>query len=107
LPAPHMAGRAVLRTAYRNQILTAVLLEDTRALDRDLLERFEAIGREAWHDDRNVLHPALGELLEREVGRGLEPFAAAEPRLKCHNQFRLVEIEPLAQNPDRSNARGV
>src|SRR6516165_5711704 len=79
LPDHQHAGRAVVEAGYRREILTAVLLEDTRALDRDLLERFEAIGREARHDHGNILHPGLGELLEGEVGRGLEPFAAAEP----------------------------
>src|SRR5262249_56912700 len=43
LPDHQHAGRAVVETGYRNEILTAVLLEDTRALDRDLLERFEPI----------------------------------------------------------------
>src|SRR5215471_16377517 len=64
LPDHQHAGRTVVEAGYRREILTPVFLEQARVFDRDLLERFEAIGREARRDDREVLHPVLGELPE-------------------------------------------
>src|SRR5262249_32706993 len=41
LPDHQHAGRAVVEAGDGGEILAAVLLEDARVLDRDLLERFE------------------------------------------------------------------
>src|SRR5262249_41414023 len=107
LPDHQHAGRAVVEARYCREILAPALFEDTLPLDCDLLQRFEAIGRKTRRDHREILPPALGKLLEGEIGRGLEPFAAAEPGLKRHRQFRRLEIEPLAQKADGFDAMGI
>src|SRR6266498_5143133 len=68
LPDHQHAGRAVVEAGNRHEILAAVLAEDMRVLDRDLLERLEAIGGEARRDHRDALDAALGEIFHRPIG---------------------------------------
>src|SRR5262245_27384603 len=96
--------RTVVEAGYRGEILSAVLLEDVRVLDRDLLQRLEAVGGEARRDDREVLRAALGELLDGPIGRRLHPLGAAEARLERELQFCFVELELLAQETYRLDA---
>jgi len=83
--------------AYCAAGLTAVLAEDCGILDRDLLQRLQAIGREARRDHRDRLDPALRQSPHGRIGRGLEPLRATEARLISHHQLPLVEAEPRAQ----------
>ncbi len=53
------------------------------AADRQLLERFEAVGGEAGSEDGNA-PPLAAQPFERRVGRGFEPLGAAEARLERH-----------------------
>ena len=101
------AGRAVVEAGDRREILPAVLLEDVRVLDRDLLQRLETVGGEAGRDHRQVLHAAPGEVPDGVIGRGREPLGTAEARLERQHQFLLVELELLAQETHRLDAMGV
>ena len=58
------------------------LQEGLAAADAELLQRLDAIGRKSRRGDRNALDAAARIGRERRVGRGLQPFRAAEPRLK-------------------------
>src|SRR5262249_1956292 len=103
--ADHQHARlAVVETRDRKEILAAIAVKDMSVLARDLLERLQTVGREAGRDDGEALHAALGERFGGLDGRGLEPFAASEPRLEREHQLVLVEIELLAQEPRRHHA---
>src|SRR3546814_4835439 len=51
------------------------------AANRELFERFEAVGGEARREDRDAL-AGLAQGFEPGIGRGFEPFGAAETRLE-------------------------
>ena len=76
-------------------------LKISRVLDRDLLQRLQAIGGKARRHHREVLHAALRQRLDGLVGVGLQPFGLAEARLEGQHQLAVVELEPLAQQPHR------
>ena len=77
-------------------------------LDRDLLQRFQAIGGEAGRHHREVLHAALRQRLDGLVGVGLQPFGAAEARLERQHQLVFVELRAAraAAAPSRRNGVG-
>src|SRR3546814_14786724 len=51
------------------------------AANRKFFERFEAVGGETRCEDRDAL-AGLAQGFEPAIGRGFEPFGAAEARLK-------------------------
>src|SRR5262245_14154949 len=67
LPDHQHAGRAVVEAGNGGEIRAALLLEDVRVLDRDLLERLETVGGKAGRDHHQVLHPLLGQPLDGAV----------------------------------------
>ena len=75
----------------------AVLEKGLARADRELLERLEAVGREAGGDDREVPDALLGEAAHGLVGIGLEPLLAAEARLEGQAQRLVRPAEPLPQ----------
>jgi len=66
----HALG-AVVEAGDRRVMLAAMGAEGLGPADGDFLERLQAIGREARHDYRQPLDPAVGEFGDRHVGIGL------------------------------------
>src|SRR2546430_15152648 len=92
------AGFAVVEARDCGEIVSAVMAENLGVLARDLLERLQAVGREARRHHREILHAALGEPFDGGVRVGFEPFRRAEPRLEGHQEAVLIELEPRRGN---------
>src|SRR5690606_19812425 len=105
--APHQmlqqfhARRAVVEAGKRRELLTAMLAEEFRVLDGDLLERLDAVGREAGRDHGEAPHALVAERPHRLIGIGLEPFGAAETGLEGEPDLLTKRAEPRLQEPDR------
>src|SRR5437868_3396414 len=82
LPEHQHARRAVVETGDGEKILAAVAVEDAGVLDRNLLQRLQAIGGKSGRDHDQILDAALGELSDGVDGRRLKPLGAAEARLE-------------------------
>lgn len=67
--------------------------EGLAAFHRDLLERFEAVGRKTGAGDVDALHARGAEFAQRGFGIGLEPFGLAEARLEGHAVVRGCEAQ--------------
>src|SRR5262249_45558927 len=81
LDHPH-AGLAVVEARDVGEILAAGALEVVRVLDRDLLQRLEAIGRKAGRDHGEILDPLAGQTLDGPVRRtDSASVASGVPRL--------------------------
>ena len=81
-------------------------LKISRVLDRDLLQRLQAVGGKSRRHHGEVLHAALRQRLHGLVGVGLQPFGAAEARLERQHQLGFVELHAAraAAAPSRRNA---
>src|SRR6202044_16072 len=86
---------AVVKTRYRGEALAARLAKVAGVLDADFLQRLQAVGGESRSDDDPPFAPARGELAHRRGGIGLQPFGAAEARLKGHLEALPVQLESL------------
>src|SRR5262245_7619934 len=93
------ARLAIVEAGERGEIFSAVVAENFRVLVRDLVERLEAVGGEPGHHHREALDTAASEALHGLVGVRLEPFGRTEARLEREHEPRLLEAEPLAQEP--------
>src|SRR5208283_2961805 len=62
------------------------------SLERDLFQRLQAVAHEARAGDVDPAYAVLGQGDQRRLGIRLEPFAAAESRLKRHGV--LLGLEP-------------
>ncbi len=65
----------------------------------DLLQRLEAVGREAGAHHVDATQPLLRERDQRRFGVRLEPLGLAEPALEGDLQRVAGQPEPLAQQP--------
>src|SRR5581483_8035000 len=65
--------------------------------DRDLLERLEAIDREAGTKRLHALHALGRQLPEHFIGVRREPRLAPDARLERDDHLVLAKIEPLAE----------
>src|SRR5919112_1442319 len=95
---PH-AILAVVEAGQVGELLAAVVHEDLAILPIELLEGFEAVGREARRDDRHALDAALGQGLHGLVRVGLEPLRLAEARLEAHAEPVRRPAEGLLHQP--------
>src|SRR5580692_7146692 len=89
------AGVAVVQAGDRREPLAAMMPENLGVLLRDFFQRFQAIGGEAGHHDRDAAHAIAGELRDGLVGVGPQPLVEAETRLKCQDQLRGLEAHAL------------
>ena len=98
------AAGAVVQAGDAGEFLAAAVVEVFGVLAADLLDRLEAVGREARRHHGEPFHAAGGEGLDGLVGVGLQPFRAAEARLE--RQLELVggEAEPFPDQPRRLGA---
>src|SRR5437588_11657293 len=101
LPEHQHARRAVVETGDGEKILAAVAMEDAGVVDRNLLQRLQAIGGKSRRDHDQILDAALGELPDGVDGCGLKPLGAAEARLERQHQLVVSEFELLGQQPRR------
>ena len=71
-----------LRQSSKAKSLAAGVLERLAAANAELFQRLDAIGGKARRGDGDALDALLRIGRERRVGRRLQPFGAAEPRLE-------------------------
>src|SRR4028118_1931395 len=91
--AQHCEPRlAVVEAGKVGEIGAAGAEEGIAAADRQLLQRLEAIGREAGRHDRDLAQPPAGKAFEHLVRRGLEPFGAAEAGLEGENELAAHRV---------------
>src|SRR4051812_10550592 len=76
------AGRGIVEAGEVGEALAAGGDERVAAAQGELLERLEAIRREAGGDQGDAGHAAPGQRGEGGVGGGREPLGAAEARLE-------------------------
>src|SRR5215475_3698662 len=95
MPDDQHARVGIVKTRDRHKILAAITFEYIGVVDPDLLQSFEAVGRETGRDHGELLDAALGERLDAVDGRRLEPSGPAETRLECEHQLLLVHSELL------------
>src|SRR6185503_20510971 len=81
------ARLTVVETGKTGEIRTTGGKEGFAAADRELLERLKTVGGKAGGDDCDPGHPPPGKPGQHPVGGRLEPFGAAEARLKGDIQF--------------------
>ena len=96
-----MPASLSLRHGMAAKFFAAIALEHARVLDGDLFQRLQAVGGKAGRDHRKILDALLGERLDRFDGGWLEPFGAAEARLKGQSSGFVVELEVRAQQIGR------
>src|SRR5690606_35624538 len=89
------------------EIPSARMQELVANLTANLIERFQAVGREPGIDDGDRLHAFAREPLHRLVGVGLEPDLPAEARLERRDQPVLAPAQFLAQEPRRLEAMAI
>src|SRR5215210_2352480 len=87
---------AVVEAGQIGESLAAVRLEIVPVLAVELLQRLEAIGREAGRDDREALDAALRQRRHGLVGVGAQPLLVSEARLEAEAEARLRPAEGLA-----------
>src|SRR5207302_711491 len=75
------------------ELLAPRLQEDLASFLRDLLQRLEAVRREARADHVHARHCLAPQRGERVRGVWLEPFGPAEPRLEGEERARVVPAE--------------
>ena len=97
--------------------LPAGAQEHVAVLDRDLLERFQAVDRESGAQHIDVADAASGHARQYRAGVGLQPGLRTEARLEAHDPVALAQqqIHPpavvrwsgTARSRDRRFARSV
>ena len=60
------------------QLLAAGRFEQFAVLDRDFLKRFEAVGGETRADHVNLADAVAGQLAQRDICVGFQPFVATK-----------------------------
>ena len=73
--------------------LAAGMQEALAVLHRDLLQRFQAIDREAGAHHLHAPDAARGQRRQRLVGVGLQPWLVADPRLERDRPLRRREAQ--------------
>lgn len=67
-----------------SEVFAACGQERLAAFDRDLFQRFKAVGDETGADHSNPFYPGARQLLERFLRVGLQPFRWPEAGLKSN-----------------------
>src|SRR3546814_1681374 len=71
--------------------LAARRAENLRVLQRDLLQRLQAVGGEAGADHVQATDPGAGQRPQGRVGRRLQPLFAPEARLERDQPLSVFE----------------
>ena len=79
------------------QAAAAGLAEELVVLQRDLLQRLQAVGGEAGAQHVHAPHARGAPFLEQLVGVGLEPGLAADARLEADEALVRAQIQPLGE----------
>src|SRR5688572_21045059 len=97
--AQHLQARgAVVEAGEVGEIGPAGAEESIAAADRQLLERLQAVGGEAGRDHGHFDHALARKLGEQFVGGRLEPFGAAEARLKGDGELAAERLAEQARS---------
>src|SRR4029079_9310559 len=75
------AFRGIVQAVEQRELLAAGVEEGLAAANAQLLEGFEAIGGETRRCNGHATDAAASVGRERGIGRRLQPFCPAEPRL--------------------------
>src|SRR4051794_9220522 len=100
----------VVQARAAEQLLAAGVAEHLRRLVADLVDRLQAVGREARRHDEDALDALLRQLRQHVVGVRLEPLAPGllEQRLERLRPLVAPPAEALDQLPRRPlDLRGV
>src|SRR5437660_942818 len=97
LPHRRDPGRMIIQAPAGMEYLAARRLEVGRRLVADLVERLQAIDREARQHYEDLLRATLREILKHVVGVGLQPFAAAKARLVGLRPAALGKLQTLLE----------
>ena len=98
---------AGVQARHEGEVRTAMLEKALAYADGNLLERFDAVGRETRRHDREVFDPCARQLQDGLVGVRPQPLLTAEARLESQAQTAVVPAETLAQQPCRRGALAV